>query len=45
MVVSYYMIKLSYSYKKTFTHMEVKLEVREKYQQVISRYSKKTWYT
>ncbi|WP_080943560.1 IS630 transposase-related protein [Orientia tsutsugamushi] len=45
MVVSYYMIKLSYSYKKTFTYMEVKLEVREKYQQVISRYSKKTWYT
>ncbi|WP_445668265.1 hypothetical protein [Orientia tsutsugamushi] len=30
------MKKFGYSYKKTFTYMETKPEIREKYQQVIS---------
>ncbi|SPR06441.1 hypothetical protein [Orientia tsutsugamushi] len=41
MVASYYMKKFSYSYKKTFTYMEAKPEIREKYQQVISSVPKK----
>ncbi|SPR08795.1 hypothetical protein [Orientia tsutsugamushi] len=44
-VASYYMKKFGYSYKKTFTYMESKLEIREKYQQVISSIPKETWYT